>query len=80
MYVGGMVAIPIAPYIADTLGRRFGIVIGCCIMVVGAALVSIGFHIELFVFGRFFLGLGLGLAQVSHTANSGIRIFPIWQN
>ena len=70
MYVGGMVAIPIAPYIADGLGRRLGIVIGCCIMVVGAGLVSIGFHIELFVFGRFFLGLGLGVAQVSYPDKS----------
>lgn len=77
MYVGGMVAIPIAPYIADTFGRRVGIVIGCVIMTIGAGLVSIGFHIELFIFGRFFLGLGLGVAQVSCTTYSKIRNFPI---
>lgn len=64
MYVGGVVAIPIVPYIADGLGRRTGIVVGCTVMLFGVALVSIGFHIALFVVGRFLLGFGLGIAQV----------------
>jgi MFS family permease len=65
MYVGGMIAIPIAPYVADTFGRRVGVVIGSTVMLIGVALVSIGYHVELFIIGRLVLGLGLGIAQVS---------------
>lgn len=65
MYLGGVIAIPIVPYIADLLGRRTGIVIGCSIMLCGVAMVSIGFHIAIFIVGRFLLGFGLGIAQVS---------------
>ena len=34
-------------------------------MLFGVALVSIGSHVELFIIGRFILGFGLGIAQVS---------------
>lgn len=64
MWIGGILAVPIVPHIADTWGRRIGIVIGCSIMLVGVALVSIGFHIALFAIGRLVLGFGLGIAQV----------------
>jgi MFS family permease len=77
MYVGGMIAIPIAPYVADTFGRRVGVVIGSVIMLVGVALVSIGYHVELFIIGRLILGLGLGIAQVSGTSYCRILCFPV---
>lgn len=64
MSIGTVVAIPFVPYIADLLGRRFGVVVGCTIMLFGVAMVSIGYKIELFVFGRIILGFGLGIAQV----------------
>jgi MFS family permease len=32
MAVGSLSALPIVPYIADILGRRMGVVIGCTIM------------------------------------------------
>ena len=65
MSIGSMLSIPFAPYIPDILGRRAGVVIGCSIMLVGVAMVSIGYHIALFVVGRMVLGFGLGIAQVS---------------
>lgn len=63
MYIGGVLAIPLVPWIADTYGRRIGIVIGCLVMLFGVALVSIGGHVALFVIGRLILGFGLGIAQ-----------------
>ncbi|BCS28371.1 uncharacterized protein APUU_61419A [Aspergillus puulaauensis] len=63
MSIGTVVAIPIVPYVADLFGRRFGVVLGCTIMLFGVAMVSIGYKIELFVFGRIILGFGLGIAQ-----------------
>jgi len=32
MSIGSLVALPVVPYIADILGRRMGILIGCIIM------------------------------------------------
>ena len=64
MWIGGILAVPCVPYIADLWGRRVGVVLGCSIMLVGVALVSIGYHVALFAVGRLILGYGLGIAQV----------------
>ena len=63
MSIGSILAIPVVPYIADILGRRTGIIIGCVIMLFGVAMVSIGYRVALFVVGRMILGFGLGIAQ-----------------
>lgn len=65
MSIGSMLSIPVVPYVADILGRRAGVVVGCVIMLFGVAMVSIGYRIALFVVGRIILGFGLGIAQVS---------------
>lgn len=66
MAIGSMLSIPVVPYVADIYGRRTGIVIGCIIMLFGVAMISIGYHVALFVVGRIILGFGLGIAQVSY--------------
>lgn len=65
MSIGSMLAIPIVPYTADILGRRSGVVIGCSIMIVGIALLSMGFHIAMFIVGRLLLGFGIAIAHGS---------------
>lgn len=65
MAMGSMLAIPIVPYCADILGRRMGVVIGCAIMLVGIALLSMGFHIAMFIMGRLLLGFGIAIAHGS---------------
>jgi sugar porter (SP) family MFS transporter len=65
MSMGSMLAIPIVPYCADILGRRMGVVIGCAIMLVGIALLSMGFHIAMFIMGRLLLGFGIAIAHGS---------------
>jgi MFS family permease len=67
MSIGSMLAIPVVPYVADILGRRAGVVLGCVIMLFGVAMVSIGYRVALFVVGRIILGFGLGIAQVTST-------------
>lgn len=42
-----------------------GVVIGCSIMIVGIALLSLGFHIALFIVGRLLLGFGIAIAHGS---------------
>ncbi|KAJ5950110.1 hexose transporter protein [Penicillium verhagenii] len=63
MSIGSMLSIPVVPYVADVFGRRAGVVTGCIIMLFGVAMVSVGYHIALFVVGRIILGFGLGIAQ-----------------
>jgi MFS family permease len=70
-----MLSIPVVPYVADIMGRRAGVVLGCIIMLCGVAMVSIGFHVALFVVGRLVLGFGLGIAQVSDPALPGSSYF-----
>ena len=65
MSIGSMVAIPFVPYTADILGRRTGVVIGCIIMIVGVALICMGFHVAMFIMGRFILGFGIAIAHGS---------------
>ena len=65
MSIGSMLAIPFVPYTADILGRRTGVVIGCSIMIVGVALICLGFHVATFIVGRLILGFGIAIAHGS---------------
>lgn len=65
MSIGSMLAIPFVPYCADLLGRRAGVVIGCSIMLIGVLLLSLGFHVALFIVGRLLLGFGIAIAHGS---------------
>lgn len=59
MSIGSLVALPVVPYIADGLGRRWGIIIGCLIMVLGVILQAISINFRMFIAARFFLGFGI---------------------
>ncbi|KAK5173692.1 uncharacterized protein LTR77_002373 [Saxophila tyrrhenica] len=63
MAVGSIVAIPFVPYIADGLGRRWGIIIGCLIMILGVILQGISINFKMFIAARFFLGFGIAIAH-----------------
>ncbi|KAK3677726.1 hypothetical protein LTR78_002576 [Recurvomyces mirabilis] len=63
MSVGSICAIPFVPYIADGLGRRYGIIIGCVIMILGVVLQSISVNFRMFIAARFFLGFGVAIAH-----------------
>lgn len=63
MSVGSIVALPIVPYIADILGRRTGVMIGCVIMILGVVLQSISINLSMFIAARFFIGFGVAIAH-----------------
>lgn len=65
MSVGSLVALPCVPYAADYLGRRWGIIIGCLIMLLGVVLQSISINFKMFIAARFFLGFGVAIAHGS---------------
>jgi len=58
MSVGGIVALPLFPFIADNYGRRIGIIVGCIICIVGVVLQTIGATVGMFIAGRFIIGFG----------------------
>ncbi|OBT71201.1 hypothetical protein VF21_09985 [Pseudogymnoascus sp. 05NY08] len=63
MSVGSICALPVVPYTADILGRRWGIIIGCTIMILGVVLQSIGINLKLLTASRFFVGFGVAIAH-----------------
>ncbi|KNZ48329.1 hypothetical protein VP01_574g9 [Puccinia sorghi] len=58
-FVGALLAYPIG----DRFGRRVGIMIACAIFSIGVALQTASTTIPIFVVGRVFAGLGVGVAS-----------------
>ncbi|OJJ45280.1 hypothetical protein ASPZODRAFT_69557 [Penicilliopsis zonata CBS 506.65] len=65
MSVGGIVSLPLVPYIADYAGRRAGILTGCVLMIIGVVLQTVGYNIHMFIAARFLIGFGVSIAQGS---------------
>lgn len=63
--LGSIASLPITPFIADTFGRKSAIALGCVIMIVGAAVQGAAKNLSMFMAGRFFMGFGNSLAQLS---------------
>lgn len=85
--IGGVTSLPFIGPSADTFGRRFGMWIGCVIIIVGTIIQGLapsvpqGTYPAHFMAGRFLLGFGVNVAsaagpmyvvEVSHPAYRGI--------
>ncbi len=58
-FFGALGAAPIA----DRIGRRFSLIVSCCVFIFGVVLQTAATHLALFVAGRFFAGFGVGLVS-----------------
>jgi hypothetical protein len=58
--VGALLGSPVA----DSLGRKWGIIIACAVFSAGVAMQTAAVHLPLFVAGRVIAGLGVGLVSV----------------
>ncbi|KAI0383485.1 general substrate transporter [Hypomontagnella monticulosa] len=65
MSLGSICSTPIAPWVADRFGRRWGITVGSVIMIIGAILQCESTAFAMFVVSRFILGFGLSFATTS---------------
>lgn len=63
MFLGSLLALPITPYIADGLGRRWGIFLGSVVMIFAVILQSASVNFRMFIAARFFLGFGVAIAH-----------------
>lgn len=63
--IGSIISIPLVPIIADRFGRKWPILIGCVIMIVGAFIQGFSRNMSTFMGGRVMMGFGNSLAQIS---------------
>ncbi|KAK4211615.1 general substrate transporter [Rhypophila decipiens] len=63
--IGSVLSFFITPFIADNYGRKRAIQIGCAIMVVGSFLTAFSTGYGMYMGGRFMLGFGNSLSQMS---------------
>jgi sugar porter (SP) family MFS transporter len=73
--VGSIVAFPVAPFVSDRWGRKFGMFTGGVIIIVGAILTSTTTTIAQLIIGRFVLGAGIMFMTVAAPAYA-IEIAP----
>ncbi|TFK23547.1 hexose transporter [Coprinopsis marcescibilis] len=74
--LGAIVAVPFVPYVTDRFGRRFAILLGSIIMVLGAALQTAAQNFVMFVMSRFLLGIGIVFAIVAASSLIGELSYP----
>jgi len=63
--IGSIASFPVVPFIADHFGRKFAIVLGCIIMIIAAAIQGASQNLAMFKGGRFLMGFGNSMAQLS---------------
>ncbi|KAH7313727.1 major facilitator superfamily domain-containing protein, partial [Stachybotrys elegans] len=63
--LGSVCSTPVAPWVADKYGRRWGITMGSIIMIVGAIMQCESQSFAMFVGRRFLLGFGLSFATTA---------------
>ena len=63
--IGSIASLPIVPFITDTFGRKTSIIAGCVIMIIAGAIQASAHNLSAFEGGRFFMGFGNSMAQLS---------------
>ena len=69
--LGSIFAVPIAPWFAQKYGRRWSIMLGSLIMVVGAIIQGFAQHVAMYIIARMILGMGILFAIISGSALIG---------
>ncbi|KAH7398608.1 hexose transporter-like protein [Pyrenochaeta sp. MPI-SDFR-AT-0127] len=74
--LGSILAVPIAPWLNQKYGRRFSILLGSGIMVLGALLQGFAQHIGMYIIARMLLGVGILFCIISGSALIGELGYP----
>jgi len=69
--LGSIFAVPFAPWVANNYGRRWSIMLGSVIMVVGALLQGFAQHVAMYIISRMLLGMGILFCIISGAALIG---------
>ncbi|KAI0677721.1 hexose transporter [Trametes maxima] len=74
--LGSICSLPFVPFVTDRFGRRWAIIFGSIIMVIGAALQTSSQDFAMFVVARFLLGFGIPFAIVAASSMIGELAYP----
>ncbi|KAH9939348.1 hexose transporter [Epithele typhae] len=74
--LGSICSLPFVPMVADRFGRRWSIIFGSIIMVIGAALQAASQDFAMFVIARFLLGFGIPFAIIAASSMIGELAHP----
>lgn len=69
--IGCIIGTLVSMFFGDKLGRRRCILIGCCILIVGAVLQTASYSLAQMIVGRVVAGVGNGMNTVA---------IPVWQS
>ncbi|EXJ62573.1 hypothetical protein A1O7_03011 [Cladophialophora yegresii CBS 114405] len=61
--VGQVVGLPLVPYLADHIGRKWTILVGSSLIFLGVILQTVSINIGMFIASRFIIGLGIVYTQ-----------------
>jgi sugar porter (SP) family MFS transporter len=61
--VGQVVGLPLVPYLADHIGRKWTILLGSSLIFLGVVLQTVSVNIGMFIAARFIIGLGIVYTQ-----------------
>ncbi|ANB11764.1 glucose-inactivated glycerol proton symporter STL1 [Sugiyamaella lignohabitans] len=61
--VGSTLAVPIAPFFADKIGRKWTVFIGSIVIFIGVTVQSASVNISMFIVARFLIGFGTAFAR-----------------
>lgn len=74
--IGGVVSLPLAPWMADKFGRKHPIFLGSLIIIMAAVIQGAAQNLGMFIAGRFFIGLGGGFVATAAPALLGELAYP----
>ncbi|TPX06759.1 uncharacterized protein E0L32_002255 [Thyridium curvatum] len=74
--LGTICAVPIGPWVNQTFGRRWSIMIGSLIMVVGAILQGFSQHVAMYIIARMMLGFGICFCIMAGSAMTAELGYP----
>lgn len=74
--LGSIIAVPIAPWFNQKYGRRWGIMAGSIIMVIGAVIQGFSQHVGMYIVARMILGAGILFAIISGSSLIGELSHP----
>ncbi|OAG03352.1 general substrate transporter [Paraphaeosphaeria sporulosa] len=63
--IGSIISLPVVPFVADHMGRKAAIALGCTVMITGAIVQGTATTLTNFMAGRSLMGFGNSLAQLS---------------
>ncbi len=63
LYIAGLVASLFASSVTRAFGRKPSILVGAAAFLVGSALGGVAMNVSMLIFGRIFLGIGIGFAN-----------------